>query len=120
LSAGNVLLNPHVSLLFVDFQSQARLRFNGSAFIQIGDPLINEWPEAELVVRVQLREMFPNCPRYIHKMMLVEESEFVPKLECETPAPAWKGLEVVADVLPQRDAHLAGNDTDTAAALNRN
>lgn len=120
VSAGNVLVNPHVSLLFVDFQRQARLRFNGSAFIENDDPLLADWPEAQLVVRVKLREMFPNCPRYIHKMTLVEESEFVPKAECVTPHPAWKRLEAVADVLPPRDAHLAGNEQDAAAALNRN
>jgi len=119
LSAGNVLVNPHVSLLFIDFQRQARVRLNGSAFIQDDDPLLSHWPEAEMVLRVKLREMFPNCPRYIHKMTLIEESTFVPKQHCETPVPAWKLLEVVADVLPSRDAHLAGHEQDAAAALNR-
>ncbi|WAK00379.1 pyridoxamine 5'-phosphate oxidase family protein [Methylobacter sp. YRD-M1] len=119
ISAGNVLVNPNVSLLFVDFQRQARLRVNGSAFIQDDDPLLTDWPEAEMVLRVKLRELFPNCPRYIHKMTLVEESAFVPKAHCETPVPAWKRLEVVADVLPPRDAHLAGSEQDAAAALNR-
>lgn len=119
LSAGNVLVNPHVSLLFIDFQRQARLRLNGSAFIQDDDPLLSHWPEAEMVLRVNLREMFPNCPRYIHKMALIEESSFVPKKNCETPAPAWKRLEAVADVLPSRDAYLAGHEQDAAAALNR-
>jgi predicted pyridoxine 5'-phosphate oxidase superfamily flavin-nucleotide-binding protein len=119
LSAGNMLVNPHVSLLFMDFQRQARVRLNGSAFVLDDDPLLNHWPEAEMVLRVKLREMFPNCPRYIHKMVLVEESAFVPKPHCETPVPAWKRLEAVADVLPPRDAHLAGNEQDAAAALNR-
>lgn len=119
VSAGNVLINSQVSLLFVDFQRQARLRVNGSAFIQDDDPLLADWSEAQLIVRVKLREMFPNCPRYIHKMILVEESAFVPKSHCETPAPAWKRLEIVADVLPPRDAYLAGKEQDAAAALNR-
>jgi predicted pyridoxine 5'-phosphate oxidase superfamily flavin-nucleotide-binding protein len=120
LSAGNVLVNPHVGLLFVDFQRQARLRLNGDAFIQDDDPLLNHWLEAEMVLRVTVKEVFPNCPRYIHKMALLEESSFVPKQHCETPAPAWKRLEAVADVLPARDAHLAGHEQDAAAALNRN
>lgn len=120
LSTGNVLVNPHVGLLFVDFQRQARLRVNGDAFILDDDPLLTEWPEAQLVVRVNVREVFPNCPRYVHKMALIEESVFVPKADCPTPAAVWKSLEVVADVLPPRDAHLAGNDQDAAAALNRN
>jgi len=119
MSAGNVLVNEFVSLLFVDFQQQARLRLNGSAFVQDNDPLLARWPEAEMVLRVKIREMFPNCPRYIHKMELIEESAFVPKQHCETPVPDWKRLEVVADVLPARDAHLAGNEQDAAAALNR-
>ncbi len=119
VSAGNVLVNEFVSLLFVDFQQQARLRLNGSAFVQENDPLLEHWPEAEVVLRVKVREMFPNCPRYIHKMELIEESAFVPKQHCETPSPDWKRLEVVADVLPARDAHLAGNEQDAAAALNR-
>ncbi|MGZ4957895.1 MAG: pyridoxamine 5'-phosphate oxidase family protein [Methylomonas sp.] len=119
LSAGNMLVNPHVSLLFMDFQRQARIRVNGSAFILDNDPLLTHWPDAEIVLRVRLREMFPNCPRYIHKMTLIEESAFVPKQHCETPVPAWKRLEAVADVLPPRDAHLAGNEQDAAAALNR-
>ena len=119
VSAGNVLINAQVSLLFVNFQSQARLRVNGSAFIQDNDPMLADWPEAQLILRVKLREMFPNCPRYIHKMALIEESAFIPKSHCATPAPAWKRLEMVADVLPPRDAHLAGHEQDAAAALNR-
>ncbi len=93
LSAGNVLVNPNVGLLFVDFQRQARLRLNGSAFIQDNDPLLSHWPEAEMVLRVKLREMFPNCPRYIHKMTLVEESAFVPKNIAKRrrqPGSGWK------------------------------
>jgi hypothetical protein len=119
LSAGNVLVNPHVGLLFIDFQRQARLRLNGEATLQEADPLLGHWLGAEMVVRVKLREVFPNCPRYIHKMSLVEESAFVPKADRETPVPAWKRLEAVADVLPPRDAHLAGHGQDPAAALNR-
>lgn len=119
LSAGNVLANPHVGLLFVDFERQSRLRVNGEAIITPDDPLLEEFPEAQLVVRVAVREVFPNCPRYIHRMQLVEESVFVPQPERDTPQPPWKGLAMVADVLPARDAHLAGDDQDAAAAINR-
>lgn len=120
LSAGNVLTNPHIGMLFVDFERQSRLRVNGEAAIAHDDPLLAEYPEAQLVIRVTVREVFPNCPRYIHKMQFVEESIFVPKVECETPQPPWKGLALVADVLPARDAHLAGEDQDAPAAINRN
>ena len=41
--------------------------------------MIEHWPEAQNVVRVQATEVFPNCPRYIHRMQLVERSRFVPR-----------------------------------------
>ena len=119
-SAGNVLVNGQVGLLFIDFERQARVRVNGLASIVDNDPLLSNWPEAVVVVRVKVRETFPNCPRYIHKMALVEESAFVPKAACQTPDAAWKKLEIVADVLPAKDAHLASNEQDVLAAINRN
>ncbi len=119
MSAGNVLVNGEVGLLFIDFERQARVRVNGKASIVMDDPLLAHWPEARVIVRVKVRETFPNCPRYIHKMELKEESGFVPKAQCETPAAPWKKLEIVADVLPSYDAHLASNEQDVLAAINR-
>lgn len=119
MSAGNMLANPNVGLLFIDFEQQSRVRVNGVASIDLADPLMAEYPEAQLVVRVAVRETFPNCPRYIHKLQAVEESAFVPHPECDTPAAPWKSLALVADVLPARDAHLAGTDDNPAAAINR-
>ena len=75
-SVGGVLVNGQVGLLFVDFDAQARVRVNGVASVTQDDALLAHWPEAQLVVRVHVRETFPNCPRYIHKMTLVEESRF--------------------------------------------
>ena len=106
LSAGNVLVNPNVGLLFIDFEGRKRLRLNGIATIDPGDPLLPEWPEAQLVVRVRATEVFPNCPRYIHEYRLVQRSRFVPKTECETPAPAWKLNEWASDVLAAGDRAL--------------
>jgi uncharacterized protein len=105
LSMGNVLVNPHVGLLFIDFQGNPprRLRINGSASIDESDPLIGEWERAQFVVRVDVAEVFPNCPRYIHRMQLVERSQFVPRAECEPPIPAWKRKEWARDVLAAGD-----------------
>src|SRR5215471_13217472 len=85
LSMGNLLANPHVGLLFVDFVNQHRLRFNGVASIDPADPVLDEYPEAQFVVRVRATEVFPNCPRYIHKMQLEARSDFVPRTGCQTP-----------------------------------
>jgi hypothetical protein len=103
LSMGNVLETNQVGLLFIDFENQWRMRLNGTATIDSRDPLMAEYPEAQFIVRVRAREVFPNCPRYIHKMKLVERSRFVPKVACETPVPAWKKGDWVADALPERD-----------------
>src|SRR5205085_6437651 len=67
LSMGNLLVNPQVGLLFIDFQGNPprRLRINGTASIAQDDPLIGEWERAQFVVRVHTTEVFPNCPRYI-------------------------------------------------------
>jgi predicted pyridoxine 5'-phosphate oxidase superfamily flavin-nucleotide-binding protein len=104
LSMGNVLQTSQVGMLFIDFENQWRMRLNGEASIHRDDPLMAHYPEAQFIVRVHTREVFPNCPRYIHKMKLVQRSRFVPKSECRTPVPAWKTGGWVDDVLPEQDA----------------
>ena len=103
LSMGNVLQTKQVGLLFIDFEHRHRMRLNGEATIDANDPLMAEYPEAQFIVRVKAREIFPNCPRYIHQMKLVQRSRFVPKAECETPVPAWKTGDWASDVLPAND-----------------
>ncbi|HEU4578542.1 MAG TPA: pyridoxamine 5'-phosphate oxidase family protein [Polyangiaceae bacterium] len=103
LSMGNVGLNPHVGLLFIDFERASRMRLNGTASIDDADPLLPEYPEAQFIVRVRVREVFPNCPRYIHKLQQVERSAFVPRAGCETPIPAWKRSEWASDAIPGHD-----------------
>ena len=94
LSLGNVSVNPHVGLLFIDFTSErpSRLRVNGRARLA---------EHADVVVEVD--EVFPNCPRYIHRMALVERSKYVPRTEEEPPVPSWKRAEWARDVLPADD-----------------
>jgi predicted pyridoxine 5'-phosphate oxidase superfamily flavin-nucleotide-binding protein len=103
LSLGNVLENPRVGLLFIDFDEQRRLRLNGIASVSPLDPLLDAYPRAQCVVRVAATEIFPNCPRYIHKLRLVERSRFTPRAECEPPVPEWKRREWARDVLPAGD-----------------
>jgi hypothetical protein len=103
LTAGNLVASGNVGLLFVDFEGRKRLRLNGVASVDDDDPLLAEYPEAQLVVRVRATEVFPNCPRYIHEYRLVKRSRFVPKTDCETPVPKWKQSEWAHDVLPEND-----------------
>jgi predicted pyridoxine 5'-phosphate oxidase superfamily flavin-nucleotide-binding protein len=103
VSAGNVLVNAEVGLLFISFERQRRLRLNGTASIDPDDELAPSWPGALLIVRVRAREVFPNCPRYIHRYELVERSRFVPRAGAEPPVPEWKTREWARDVLPGSD-----------------
>jgi predicted pyridoxine 5'-phosphate oxidase superfamily flavin-nucleotide-binding protein len=106
LSMGNVLRNPNVGLLFIDFEKRNRVRLNGVASIDERDPLMAEYPEAQFIVRVRAQEVFPNCPRYIHRMRMVEPSAFVPHEECLTPVPDWKRSDWARDALPEGDPAL--------------
>jgi predicted pyridoxine 5'-phosphate oxidase superfamily flavin-nucleotide-binding protein len=102
-SWGNALANPSVGLLFIDWERQRRLRLEGEAAVGLDDPLAGSWPEAQFVIRVAVRAVYPNCPRYIHRMELVEHSRFVPRAEAETPVPEWKRTDWANDVLPAGD-----------------
>ena len=103
LTAGNLMTTKKVGLLFIDFEGRKRMRLNGVASVADDDPLLAEFPEAQMIVRVTATEVFPNCPRYIHEYKLVKRSRFVPKRECETPVPQWKQSEWAHDVLPEND-----------------
>lgn len=103
LSMGAVLETGEVGMLFIDFEAQSRLRVNGRATIDLEDPMRPSWPEAQLVVRVAVREVFPNCPRYVHKLAMVERSAFVPRSGQVTPVPSWKQSEWASDVVPAGD-----------------
>jgi uncharacterized protein len=103
LSTGNVLVNPHVGMLFIDFEHGHRMRLEGEASIDMDDPLIAEHPEAQFVVRVRARAVYPNCPRYIHRYQLVRRSRFVPQAGALTPVPEWKRSDWAIDALPASD-----------------
>jgi hypothetical protein len=96
-------VNPHLGLLFLDFERPKRLRVNGTAEIREDDPLLDDCPGAVFIVRVRADRIFPNCPRYIHRMELVEHSVYAPRPEYTPPVPGWKKSEKYRDALPPRD-----------------
>jgi uncharacterized protein len=100
LSTGNILASPKVGLLFISFEKPNRLRVHGEASIDRNDPALADFPGAELIVRVAIHEVFPNCPRYIHPHELISLSEFVPDSHGQAPTPNWKKSEWAKDVLP--------------------
>jgi predicted pyridoxine 5'-phosphate oxidase superfamily flavin-nucleotide-binding protein len=103
LSMGNVAANGHVGMLFIDLTSPKRLRVNGLARLEPPEFVEPRFAEAQFVVVVAIREVFPNCPRYIHKYTLVERSQFVPREGMTPPIPRWKQMDWARDVLPHND-----------------
>jgi len=102
-SLGNVVVNPEVGLLFIDFENPRRIRVSGTARIDRDDPLLADFPGAVFIVRVMARRIFPNCPRYIHHMQLVQRSVYAPRSGYTPPVPAWKTFAEFRDALPDRD-----------------
>jgi len=101
-SLGNAMANPHVGLLFLDFERPRRLRVNGTASVSTDDPLLGEFEGAQLMVRVRAEKIFPNCPRYIHRMQIVEMSPYAPCEGKVPPVPAWKTFPQFKEVLPKK------------------
>jgi predicted pyridoxine 5'-phosphate oxidase superfamily flavin-nucleotide-binding protein len=100
-SLGNIRANPKVGLLFIDFGRPNRMRVQGTAAVSADDPLLPEFPGAQLIIRVKAERIFPNCPRYIHRMQLVERSVFAPRPQYQPPVPDWKRMPVFNDALPR-------------------
>jgi predicted pyridoxine 5'-phosphate oxidase superfamily flavin-nucleotide-binding protein len=102
-SWGNVLANPRVGLLFLDFELQKRLRVNGAAEVRADESLRAAMDGAVFVIRVSVERIFPNCPRYLHRMQLTEHSVYAPRPCYTPPVPGWKTSEQFRDHLPERD-----------------
>jgi predicted pyridoxine 5'-phosphate oxidase superfamily flavin-nucleotide-binding protein len=102
-SLGNVLINAAVGLLFLDFERPNRLRVLGKATVAEDDALLSTFPGAQLIVRVRAERIFPNCPRYIHRMTFTEMSPYVPRDGYCPPIPKWKRFDMFRDVLAHGD-----------------
>jgi uncharacterized protein len=107
-SLGNILVNPKVGLLFIDFERPHRMRVNGTATVSAEDPLLPEFPGAQLIVRVRAENIFPNCPRYIPRMQLVEHSVYAPRPDYAPPEPDWKMRAEFRDALPRSSNSATG------------
>jgi len=102
-SLGNVRASSKVGILFINFEKPRRLRVNGTAVVRTDDPLMPLVPGAQAIVRVRAHHIFPNCPRYIHKMQIVEPSPYVPQEGVEPPIPVWKTFDIFKDYLANGD-----------------
>lgn len=102
-SLGNIRVNPQVGLLFMRIgEKPGRLRINGTAELSFDDPMLKTMPGAAWLVKITPVAIFPNCPRYIPHLEMVEPSIYAPTPEALGPEPAWKSFDMFKDVVPPR------------------
>ena len=102
LSMGNVAGDPKVGLLFMDFERPRRLRVQGLARLDESSAS-QAYPGAMFLVRVTPKQIFVNCPRYVHKYQRVETSKYVPDEDGLAPLALWKRLPIVHETLSAAD-----------------
>lgn len=108
-SLGNLSVWPKVGLLFIAMHgAPRRLRISGDATISRDDPLLGETVGAQMIVRVKARAIFPNCPRYIPKLTLVEPSPYIPVASQDYVEPGWKSADVFRDFVHPRAPTFRG------------
>jgi hypothetical protein len=73
MSLGNIEARTKARLLFIDFEKPRRMRREG--------PMLESYPGAKAAVEVTVERVWQNCPRYVHRMQLVEPSPYVPRTD---------------------------------------
>ena len=69
-SIGNILTNPKVGMLFLDFETATRVRINGGATIlDEADIYRDHWPTAVRFVQVMVDQVYPNCRARIPRLI---------------------------------------------------
>jgi predicted pyridoxine 5'-phosphate oxidase superfamily flavin-nucleotide-binding protein len=106
-SMGNIIGNAKIGMLFINFDKPHRLRVQGIASVCEADELLDNYVEAQMIVRVAVTEVFRNCPRYVHRYKKHAASEFVPHANVETPIAPWKCVDDVQDELAMKDQKRA-------------
>ena len=112
-SMGNLMGNSKVGMLFVNFYRPHRLRVQGLATIRDDDPLLANFFEAQMIVRVSVTEIFRNCPRYVHRYKKINASESVPRVGTKTPLAGWKRVDTVQSELAAKDQGRAEREGGT-------
>jgi uncharacterized protein len=108
-SLGNLVVNANVGLLFIAMHGRPqRLRIQGTVKVLRDDPLMAHTVGAQLMVRVAATAIFPNCPRYIPKLELVEPSIYTPQPGRDPVEPVWKEFPEFADVIHPRQPTARG------------
>ncbi len=72
-SLGNILLNPNIGILFIDFNTAIRLRVNGTAkIIESNSRYKQIWPKSLRYIEVGVKQIYFNCSKRIKKSVIIE------------------------------------------------
>ncbi|MDG2251763.1 MAG: pyridoxamine 5'-phosphate oxidase family protein [Gammaproteobacteria bacterium] len=103
MSTGNIQAKSKIGLLFIDFQTPQRIRVRGEAKCIKEGPVLKSYPGANLAVELTISNVWVNCPRYIHRMNLSDQSPYIPAKDGTIPLALWKRVDLVQDVITDKD-----------------
>ncbi|MEU4350218.1 pyridoxamine 5'-phosphate oxidase family protein [Streptomyces sp. NPDC023838] len=89
-SLGNAVSSPKVGLLFLFPEHSAKLRLTGYGEVTCEPEDLAAHHGAQAVLRVRIREVFENCPRYLHDVAAGVHSPHCPRPGHQPPDPSWK------------------------------
>lgn len=112
LSMGNIAGDGRSGLLFMDFERPHRVRAHAHAVVNADDPMMSQYPGADLIVRATVTDVFVNCPRYITPHTRGDLSKYVPDTNGNAPLPGWKKIDALQPFLPSRFQGLAEAEHD--------
>ncbi len=101
-TVGNVAAEAWVGLLFLFPALPAKLRVNGRCEVVTDPAVLARHTGAEAVLRVGVRQVFENCPRYLHDPGTGEHSVHCPRPDYRPPEPDWKQKDEYDGLLPSR------------------
>lgn len=103
-SLGNISSNPNIGMLFLEYEGGRRkLRINGQAAVSEDPDILIKLPGAKLAVIVEVRDIFPNCPRYVPQLEVKQSSAYNPDYGYNPPEPEWKSKDDLKDFVPKKE-----------------
>ena len=94
---GNIVENKKVSLLFVNFETIDKVKNSDNISViriqGLSNVLFRKKKRPKIIV--EIKKIIPNCPRYIPKMMIQEESKYLK----DDITPEWKKREYIKNIL---------------------
>lgn len=97
---GNAAAQAWIGLLFLFPDEPAKLRVNGVCAVLTDPAALATHTGAEAVLRVGVREVFENCPRYLHDPAAGKYSVHCPRPDYQPPDADWKQKPEYAGLLP--------------------